>query len=41
MHFNPLPRKEGDDLNVGTNGIANDFNPLPRKEGDLSDRLSS
>ena len=33
-YFNPLPRKEGDMLDiVGTHQLGN-FNPLPRKEGD-------
>ena len=33
-HFNPRPRKEGDDLPPDDTGHINDFNPRPRKEGD-------
>ena len=34
-YFNPLPRKEGDNGELGFLRHGNDFNPLPRKEGDL------
>ena len=34
MHFNPLPRKEGDVAERVQQGIKRNFNPLPRKEGD-------
>ena len=33
-YFNPLPRKEGDDVCKTGCKKAHDFNPLPRKEGD-------
>ena len=34
-NFNPLPRKEGDQLIVKpSSSSATHFNPLPRKEGD-------
>ena len=33
--FNPLPRKEGDNLAWSNVVIAHNFNPLPRKEGDV------
>ncbi len=34
LNFNPLPRKEGDDVSVGIRACRCHFNPLPRKEGD-------
>ena len=34
LYFNPLPRKEGDQLITLTGKCGTDFNPLPRKEGD-------
>ena len=36
LHFNPLPRKEGDLRDSGILGTKIDFNPLPRKEGDAN-----
>ena len=35
-YFNPLPRKEGDDVCKTGCKKAHDFNPLPRKEGDIA-----
>ena len=40
MHFNPLPRKEGDVLNLPQKKKRVHFNPLPRKEGDGSHEIS-
>ena len=35
LHFNPLPRKEGDKtVHWWLHVFMTDFNPLPRKEGD-------
>ena len=35
LNFNPLPRKEGDEVYAtAAIGTADNFNPLPRKEGD-------
>ena len=34
MHFNPLPRKEGDAVRIKESYYDAHFNPLPRKEGD-------
>ena len=39
-HFNPLPRKEGDQNTLYNTGTFFDFNPLPRKEGDLFDLMA-
>ena len=33
-YFNPLPRKEGDNVDDDTDKRNFNFNPLPRKEGD-------
>ena len=33
-NFNPLPRKEGDEMPLSCIGWSRNFNPLPRKEGD-------
>ena len=35
VHFNPLPRKEGDKGVMYMKFRKTNFNPLPRKEGDL------
>ena len=41
VHFNPLPRKEGDS-GVQINSMPNvDFNPLPRKEGDQGSEFNN
>ena len=34
LHFNPLPRKEGDLAKPACSFVCMHFNPLPRKEGD-------
>ena len=34
FHFNPLPRKEGDEALSNAIAQLSHFNPLPRKEGD-------
>ena len=34
VHFNPLPRKEGDIITARARARKKNFNPLPRKEGD-------
>ena len=40
-YFNPLPRKEGDDVCKTGCKKAHDFNPLPRKEGDRCKQIPS